>query len=117
MASDDLEVECPVCDHKISSDATRCPNCGAEFSLSGVDELERVVQEMDRPVEAIEGPSSTPSKDTLPLSEPPFPAKEEEVAVVDQFPKDQDVVSPPPAVPEEDRRKDGLFGKLFKKKR
>lgn len=117
MASDNLEVECPVCDHKIPSDASRCPNCGAEFSLSGVDELERVIQEMDGPVESIQDPSPELTKGTPAVSEPPIVTEKEEVGVVDEVSKGQDVVSPPPAGTDEDKRKDGLFGKLFKKKR
>lgn len=45
-------VECPVCDHKIPADATRCPNCKAVFSLSDIEELKKVAKEISDPVTA-----------------------------------------------------------------
>jgi predicted amidophosphoribosyltransferase len=48
MDADNVEIECPVCDQKIRADAPRCPNCGAEFVMSGVDELEKVARDLDR---------------------------------------------------------------------
>jgi hypothetical protein len=89
MDADSVEVECPVCDHKVRADAPRCPHCGAEFSMSGVDELEKVAREMDRP----------------PVEEPP---KEEAGKIVEPV---QAVVA------EESKETKGLFGKLFKKKK
>ena len=47
MDMDDLEIECPVCDRRVRADAPRCPYCGAEYVMSGVDELEKVAQELN----------------------------------------------------------------------
>ena len=93
MASDTLEDECPVCDHKVPSDATRCPNCGADFSFSGVEELQKVAREINDPEAEVK-----------------VPATEE---VVDQIP----AATAPPSSTGDDKHKDSLFGKIFKKKR
>lgn len=96
MDSEGLEVECPVCDHKIAVDAARCPNCKAVFSLSGVDELETVARELKAPVavakpsEGSDDPSKTGRNST------PGPK------------------GPASADPKE---KNGLLSKLFKKKK
>ncbi len=93
MVSDKLEVECPVCDHKVPSDATQCPNCGAEFSFSGVEELQKVAQDINvQEAEAV------------------VTATEE---VVDPVP----VATSTPESAGEEKRKDSLLGKFFKKKR
>lgn len=42
----DVLVECPVCDRPIDPDATSCPNCGADFKIQGIDELEVVADRM-----------------------------------------------------------------------
>lgn len=47
MDTETVEIECPVCDQKVRADAPRCPHCGAEFAMSGVDELERVAREIN----------------------------------------------------------------------
>lgn len=116
MASDRVEVECPVCDHRIPSDATRCPNCGADFSLSGVDELEKVVQEIDGPVKEVGPPilEATSSVPVVPAPSSPSAGKEEAGRA---FAKGQEAVPPSPGGREEERKTDGLFGKLFRKKR
>lgn len=48
MASDEL-VECPVCGRPISPDVTSCPACDAEFTMHGIDELERMARTLDAP--------------------------------------------------------------------
>ena len=89
MDANSVEVECPVCDHKVTSDAAQCPHCGAEFSMSGVDELERVAREMDGPPE-----TAPPAVQVVKAAE-----AGQEVTVED--PKDAK----------------GLFGRFFKKKK
>jgi uncharacterized Zn finger protein (UPF0148 family) len=91
-----LEVECPVCDHTISVDAVRCPNCDAVFSLSGVDELQKVARELNDPAPE-ERPTETPKE----------PLKAE--VTIAQGPKTPDSIDP--------KEKGGLLGKLFKKKK
>jgi hypothetical protein len=107
MVVDPVEVECPVCDKKVRADAARCPHCGAEFSMSGVDELEKVVQDLSRPAEP-------PSSEVAPV-----PIVEEAHPVP---PASAVASTPEPAlvteqVHEDDKGGKGLFGKLFKKKK
>ncbi len=45
MDKDGTEIECPVCDRKISADSRTCPGCGADFTSSGVDQLEDLVRQ------------------------------------------------------------------------
>jgi hypothetical protein len=75
---DDL-VECPVCDRPIDPDATSCPTCGADFTMQGIDELERVVKTLDAPEPAEEAldasPAETPSD--APDAAPPHPVEAE----------------------------------------
>lgn len=54
MGVDNEEIECPVCDHMIGPEATVCPGCGTDFTLSGMDELDKVIQDLDRPAEPAE---------------------------------------------------------------
>ena len=96
MDGEMLEVECPVCDHKVSVDAVRCPSCNAVFSLSGVDELEKVARELNAPA-AVEKPAEV-------RNDPP--RAEGKIA--------EDRKTPESADP---KQKDGLLGKLFKKKK
>lgn len=96
MGGEILEVECPVCDHKVSVDAVRCPNCDAVFSLSGVDELEKVVRELNAPAVA--------DKPAEVKNDPP--KAEGKIA--------EDRKTPDDAAP---KQKDSLLGKLFKKKK
>ena len=71
----------------------RCPNCGAEFSFSGVEELQKVAQDINvQEAEAV------------------VTATEE---VVDPVP----VATSSPESAGEEKRKDSLLGKFFKKKR
>ena len=48
MASDEL-VECPACGRPIDPDVTSCPACGADFTMHGIDELERMARALDAP--------------------------------------------------------------------
>ena len=93
MDADDMEIECPVCDQKVRADAARCPYCGAEFAMSGVDELERVAREMN----------GQPLTDGPPLEAQP-PGAPGAVAVTEPSRN-------------EDKEDKGFFGKLFRKKR
>lgn len=46
MDSESLEIECPMCDRRIASNAKECPFCGADFSTAGMDELEDVARDI-----------------------------------------------------------------------
>ncbi len=65
MEADPLEIECPICDHKMPAEARRCPSCGVDFVTSGMDELEEVAREISdgkppTPEAAIEETSPSP---------------------------------------------------------
>lgn len=51
-----VEIECPVCDHKISGESERCPYCGVDLSTAGMEELETVARDISegKPVEPTE---------------------------------------------------------------
>ncbi len=42
MELDELTIECPICDKLIPATSKRCPFCGTELSMSGLDELEEL---------------------------------------------------------------------------
>jgi hypothetical protein len=92
MDTENVEIECPVCDQMVRADAPRCPHCGAEFAMAGIDELERVAREInDQPT-----PEGSAVKQV--------PAESPAAVVVD----DRDV---------DDLGGKGFFGKLFRKRR
>lgn len=93
MDRETLEVECPVCDHRIPADAVRCPNCDAVFAMSGIEELQKVAREINDPATA-DRPSADDSRG------PP-----------------NDGAAAGPGGAEGPKERVGLLGKLFKRKR
>jgi uncharacterized Zn finger protein (UPF0148 family) len=89
MESQKDEVECPVCDRKIAADAQRCPNCGADFSMSGFEDLEQVARDLNDPVDR----KAKPADQRVPEAS-----------------KESDT-------PAEGRKKEGFLGRLFRKRR
>lgn len=65
-----VEIECPVCDHKISGEAERCPYCGVDLSTAGMEELETVARDISegKPVEPTE-PSSFERRERVEAAE------------------------------------------------
>ena len=88
MDADIVEIECPVCDRKVKADAPRCPYCGAEYAMSGVDELEQVA----------------PEPNGHPAPERPVVAASPAAAATT-------------ACPDDEKGGMGLLGKLFRKRR
>ncbi len=41
-----MEIECPVCDHRMPADARKCPSCGVELETAGMAELEEVARDI-----------------------------------------------------------------------
>ncbi len=115
------EIECPICDRKVLSDITKCPNCGADLSLSSFEDLEEVARNLStsntqKPLEA-----KVESKEPSPPSVPKVEEKRPEL------PKQERSEEPPPlAEPKKegkatidtnkDEGKHGL-GRLFGKKK
>jgi hypothetical protein len=46
MAKQKLEIECPVCDAKISIDARSCPRCGADLGMADFQDLEDLAKDI-----------------------------------------------------------------------
>ena len=104
MNAEAVEVECPVCDHKVAGNAIRCPKCGADFSMSGVDELEKVAKEINDP-DTMTVPSAPEPEDVPPPSAPTPLVKAPQGG------------TPGTATKAEAKdQKEGLLGRLFKKK-
>lgn len=92
MDTENVEIECPVCDQKVKADAPRCPHCGAEFAMSGVDELEIVAREIN----------GQPAPEALKAKAGPIEAHPAAMANSEK---------------EEDKEGRGFLGKLFRKRR
>ncbi len=92
MDTDVVEIECPVCDRKVRADAPHCPHCGAEYDMSGVEELEKIAHELTaRPAPARPVAAEHPVEAA--------PARAVEVG----------------ARPDEEKGGKGILGKLFRK--
>ena len=46
MPKQKLEIECPVCDAKISIDARSCPKCGADLGMADFQDLEKLANDI-----------------------------------------------------------------------
>jgi hypothetical protein len=114
------ETECPICDRKVQSDMAKCPNCGADLSLSSFADLEEVAIQLstDAPVPP---KAKVDSKEQSPRSEPrteeikpeaPPPEKKEG----SQMPAEPKKEEKATVEPNKDESKHGL-GRLFGKKK
>jgi hypothetical protein len=80
------EIECPICDRKVQSDMDRCPNCGANLTLSSFEDLEEVARDLSTNkaqgspdvMASIEEPAKTMPKAEEKRLEAPVPKKKEE---------------------------------------
>jgi hypothetical protein len=46
MPKQKLEIECPICDAKISIDARSCPRCGADLGMADFQDLENLANDI-----------------------------------------------------------------------
>jgi hypothetical protein len=115
------EIECPICDRKVQSDITKCPNCGADLLLSSFEDLEEVARNFS--TNDIQKQSES-KVDTIGQS-PAIVPKVEETKT--ELPEKEKKVEPQPAAepkkeekatsdPNKDESKHGL-GRLFGKKK
>ena len=130
MPKQKLEIECPVCDAKMSIDARSCPKCGADLGMADFQDLEDLANDMaggastvgprESPVETRCGPAPetaeeevasrskeapTPVRDVPKLESKPSPAVK---------PKEEKTVE---AQDGSEGKKKGLFSKFFGKKK
>lgn len=130
MSKQKLEIECPICDAKLSIEARACPKCGAELGMADFQDLENLANDISgvkpKTAEASEkqakkecDTASRASEDVVvtPSKERPLPDKDVPPSEGDQTasvkPKD-DMKD----VEESDAgKKKGLFSKLFGKKK
>jgi hypothetical protein len=114
------ETECPICDRKVQSDMSKCPNCGADLSLSSFADLEEVAIQLS--TDAPEPPKAkVDSQEPLPRSEPKTEKIKPEVPPSEKKEEPQMPVEPKKeekatVEPIKDESKHGL-GRLFGKKK
>lgn len=132
MEQEGTEVECPNCERKIPAESKSCPACGADFTLSGMDELEALAKHMmtqgydtevtevgkeaeKDPPEHTEDDEATaklgsegPKNDEEMVIEPPSEKEVPTNAAVEESPSAEEA-------PEE--KKSGLFKRFFGKKK
>jgi hypothetical protein len=143
MAKQKLEIECPVCDAKLSIDARSCPKCGADLGMSDFQDLENLANDISNGKAFVEEPQDR----TLGKEVDSGPVTKTEGAVVppQESPKPEDIeprkgsepkveASPGEALHEDEPlkavvkeekaevqadpgKKKGLFSKLFGKKK
>jgi len=46
MPKQKLEIECPICDAKMSIDARSCPKCGADLGMADFQDLENLANDI-----------------------------------------------------------------------
>jgi hypothetical protein len=140
MAKQKLEIECPVCDAKLSIDARSCPKCGADLGMADFQDLENLANDISEGRTDFQEPTEKePVSDIGPepeirQDEVVIPPKEEEEPQVQEprnEPKPKSEAPAPRVVQEEvplkeeaeeeaedDKgKKKGLFSKLFGKKK
>jgi uncharacterized Zn finger protein (UPF0148 family) len=115
------EIECPICDRKVQSDITRCPNCGADLLLSSFEDLEELARNIStndnqKQPEAKVDPKKPSPETTSKVEEnkkqlPEKERKEEPQSVVEPM-KEEKATSDS----NKDESKHGL-GRLFGKKK
>lgn len=82
MGADDEEIDCPVCDRRIGPETAVCPGCGTDFTLSGMDELKEVIQDLDRPTPAVPEPADGA---TAPAEGTDEPAEDERKGILSKW--------------------------------
>jgi hypothetical protein len=142
MAKQKLEIECPICDAKLSIDARSCPRCGADLGMADFQDLEDLANDLSEgkeyseqrpervaPKEVVAEPVAEEEELVPPKEEPKteeaIPQAEPKPKVEPSAPIEVQKVEPPKAEEkqsededEDDKaKKKGLFSKLFGKKK
>jgi hypothetical protein len=145
MAKQKLEIECPVCDAKLSIDARSCPRCGADLGMADFQDLENLANDISEGKEYSEQtpgravPRETEAESEAIAEEVAVPIKEEpkpEVTEIKMESKPKVEASPPKVLQKDEPKKEevveeegeevlqddkgkkkGLFSKFFGKKK
>jgi hypothetical protein len=127
MAKQKLEMECPVCDAKMSIDARSCPKCGADLGMADIQDLEDLANDIsngsypkEKPGKGSEPITSKPedqqdsgNKNEEALSKKPGSVSEERPV----SPKESTEEKKAEEEPNDKGKKKGLFSKFFGKKK
>ena len=130
MPKQKLEIECPVCDAKMSIDARSCPKCGADLGMADFQDLENLANDISGSTAIAEAPI----KREEPVEIEAEPAiSEEEVSSnkehIEPETTDSNIKVEPSSeekpkeekkeddAPVESGKKKGLFSKFFGKKK
>ncbi len=130
MPKQKLEIECPVCDAKLSIDARSCPKCGADLGMADFQDLENLANDISgvpaspgTPIEkkpaneTITG-STTPEEVASTSKDEPKPENDGPKPPVDpSSQKESKEESKGDEEPDGKRKKKGLFSKFFGKKK
>ena len=139
MAKQKLEIECPVCDAKLSIDARSCPKCGADLGMADFQDLENLANDMSKgkesfaehpekemaeEIEAVPGASD--EEIPIPPNKEPNPEKRDSATKVEPSPPKEpqevepqkdEVIGGGEEAPGDKGKKKGLFSKFFGKKK
>ncbi len=130
MPKQKLEIECPVCDAKMSIDARSCPKCGADLGMADFQDLEDLANDIsgntataDAPVKKeepgeIEAEPAISGEDAGSIKERIEPGTGDSNIKVEpssqEIPKEEKKEDDAPV---ESGKKKGLFSKFFGKKK
>jgi len=133
MAKQKLEIECPVCDAKISIDARSCHKCGADLGMADFQDLENLANDISSGTASYDAPSVNEIKkievksETSEIDEEQLVIAKQEQATSIKSTSKAPVEKPAPEKPkveiktDEDQadteKKKGLFSKFFGKKK
>jgi ribosomal protein L40E len=131
MPKQKLEIECPVCDAKLSIDARSCPKCGADLRMADFQDLENLAKDISGDtvifetaqvkVEVVENEAETETSDEVvataikaePEAKKDGPEPEAESKSVEK-PKEEKSKDEEPV---DEGKKKGIFSKFFGKKK
>ncbi len=130
MPKQKLEIECPVCDAKMSIDARSCPKCGADLGMADFQDLENLANDISGSTAIADAPVK---REELVKAETEPVFSEEEVSSnkehIEPETTDSNIKVEPSSqekpkeekkeddAPVESGKKKGLFSKFFGKKK
>ena len=131
MPKQKLEIECPVCDAKLSIDARSCPKCGADLGMADFQDLEKLANDISGGTAIF--PTAHVKEETV-EKDPETETSEEAAAPIIEIKPEPSKTGPKPEAevksveepkeemnqgeePADAGKKKGLFSKFFGKKK